>query len=93
MNYTMIIVQDGKKYFYTTDMVHAENALGIVKATLLEYSIYTATENDKLLCKLYRTKDGYWYDMPGQKTINALLSTLLKKTIDEYEKAKLLSIQ
>ena len=40
MSRTEIIVKDGNKYFYTTSSYNAENPLGVIKATLKEYSLY-----------------------------------------------------
>jgi len=84
-----IIVKDGNKYFYTTSFFNAENPLGIIKATLTEYSIYKINDGDVLVGKLYKTDEGNWYDLPdNNSTINKLLATFIKKAIDETEKEK-----
>jgi hypothetical protein len=82
-----IFVQDRNKYVYTTAFINAENPLGIVKATLKEYTLYKIAETEILIGKLYRTKEGNWYDMPGNTPINPLLRTMIKMAIDESEKA------
>ena len=86
MNQTEIIVKDGNTYVYTTSFINAENALGIIKATLKEYTLHRISETETFVGKLYRTKEGNWYDMPGDTRVNPLLSTLIKMAIDESEK-------
>lgn len=82
-----IIVQDGNRYVYTTTFTDARNPLGIIKATLKEYTIYKLAEPKSLIGKLYRTKEGNWYDMPGSTQINPLLRTMIKIAIDASEKS------
>lgn len=87
MEKTEIFVQDGNKYIYTIAFINAENPLGIVKATLKEYTLYKIAETELLIGTLYKTKEGNWYDMPGNTPINPLLRTMIKMAIDESEKA------
>jgi len=87
MEKTEIIVKDGNNYFYTTAYVNAENPLGIIKATLKEYTIFKVPDTETIIGTLYRTKDGNWYDMPGKAAINPLLRTMIKIAIEESEKA------
>lgn len=86
MEKTEIIVKDGNTYYYTTAFVNAENPLGIVKATLKEYTIFKVAEPESVIGKLYRTKDGNWYDLPNVVTINPLLRTMIKIAIEQSEK-------
>jgi hypothetical protein len=85
-----ILVQDGNRYAYTTSFINVENPLGIIKATLKEYTIYKIAETEILIGKLYRTKEGNWYDVPGNTPINPLLRTMVKMAIDESEKANII---
>jgi len=85
MNRTEIIVKDGNKYFYTISSYNAENPLGVIKATLKQYTLY---DSENLLGKLYKTDDGNWYDLPMTNSINSLLATFIKMAIDESEKTK-----
>jgi hypothetical protein len=48
----MITVKDGSKYFYTTLSFAATNALGAVKATLVEYALYNADNTEAPIGKL-----------------------------------------
>lgn len=86
MDRTEIIVKDGNRYVYTADFVNIENPLGVVKATLKEYSIYKLEDREIFIGKLYRTKEHSWYDMPDTASINPLLRTMIKMAIDESEK-------
>jgi hypothetical protein len=90
MEKTEIFVQDGNRYVYTTTFINAENPLGIVKATLKEYTIYKIAETEMVIGKLYRTKEGNWYDMPGNTPINPLLRTMIKMALDESEKTNVI---
>jgi len=83
---TEIVVKDGNRYAYTTSVTNAENALGIVKATLKEYALYKISDEEIFIGKLYRTKEGNWYDLPDAPAINPLLRTFIKMAIDESEK-------
>ena len=90
MEKTEIFVQNGNRYVYATTFINAENPLGIVKATLKEYTLYKIAETELLIGKLYKTKEGNWYDMPGNTPINPLLRTMIKMAIDESEKANMI---
>ena len=88
MNKTEIIVNDGNRYFFTTSSYSIENPLGIIKATLKEYSLYAVDNTEILIGKLYKTVEGNWYDLPTNKSIDSLRSTFIKKAIDDLEKTK-----
>ena len=83
-----INVKDGNKYWYTISSYNAENPLGVIKATLKEYSIYNLDDREIFIGKLYKTEEGNWYDLPMNNSINPLLTTLIKMAIDESEKTK-----
>jgi hypothetical protein len=86
MNKTKIIAKDGSKYFYTTSSYNAENPLGVIKATLTEYTLYKLDNSETPIGKLYKTDDGNWYDLSNNDSINSLLATSLKMAIDDLEK-------
>ncbi|MEP6844548.1 MAG: hypothetical protein ABI861_01025 [Panacibacter sp.] len=88
MDKTEITVKDGNVYTYSTALINAENPLGIVKATLVEYTVHKITDSEIFIGKLFRTKEGNWYDMPGNISINPLLKTMIKIAIEESEKSK-----
>ncbi len=86
MNKMEIKAKDGNTYYYTTSLFNAENPLGIIKATLTEYSLYK-NDGEMLIGKLYKTDEGNWYDLPDNNPFNPLLLTFIKMAIDESEKA------
>src|SRR5690349_1162466 len=88
MNTNKIVVRDGSKYFYTTAFCDVQNSLGVVKATLKEYTIYKAGESEIIIARLYKTTNGNWYDLQTETSIDALLATTLKMAIDESEKSE-----
>lgn len=56
-----LILEDGSAYFYTIQAVEITNTLGAVAAVLNEYFITSSTGETY---KLYKTKEGNWYDVP-----------------------------
>ncbi len=75
-----IILEDNSKFFYTIKSVEIANALGAVIAILEEYSITNINGENY---KLYKTKEGNWYDISETIPIenNAVLRAL-KLAID-----------
>ena len=70
-----LIIENSGQYFYSVKPVEITNALGTVIGTLLEYSISNmSTQN----YKLYKTKEGNWYDVPelNPATDNAVIASL-----------------
>jgi hypothetical protein len=56
-----IVLSDNSRFSYTIKQVEITNALGAAVAVLDEYFITdSAGEN----YKLYKTKEGNWYDVP-----------------------------
>jgi len=82
-----IILEDNSQYFYSVRPVEITNALGAVIATLKEYSISNVSAQ---IYKLYKTKEGNWYDIPEANPAadNAILMSL-KLTINSQENAAL----
>ena len=56
-----LILEDKSQYYYSIKPFKICNSLGAVMATLLEYSISNNTSQNY---KLYKTKEGNWYDIP-----------------------------
>lgn len=88
MSKTEIIEKDGSKYYYTISSHNIVNPLGVIKATLKEYSLYRIGSTEIAVGKLYKTDEGNWYDLPTNDSINSLLATSLKMAIDESENQK-----
>lgn len=79
-----ITLEDGSIYFYTVLPFELNNAVGNLIAVLQEYSL---TKKDDIIgefsCKLYRTKDGNWYDFEEPASVEEKKQIrLLKSAID-----------
>ena len=63
-----IILSDNSKFFYTISPFEMTDVLGHVVAILQEYTfIKIDKDNNELSYKLYRTKDGTWYEINSIK--------------------------
>ena len=75
-----IILGDGTQFLYTIKQVEITNIWGAAVAVLDEYSI---TNSAGVNYKLYKTKDGNWYDLPEANTgIAKSILLALKLKID-----------
>ena len=83
-----LILADNSQYLYSITPVEIRNSLGAVMATLFEYSISNNTSQNY---KLYKTKDGNWYDIQEANPASekALLMSL-KLAINSQEKSKII---
>lgn len=78
-----ILLDDGRKFQYVITKVEVQNVLGVVAAVLQEYFI---TSEDGLVYKLYKTREGNWYDLDSQNS--PLVQTILqrlKRVVEEVE--------
>jgi hypothetical protein len=82
-----ITLEDKSKYYYTVQPYELVNALGNIIAVLEEYS-FTKKENSQsaFSCKLYKTKEGNWYDIEDLDNItDKAVLRMLKTAIDAKE--------
>jgi hypothetical protein len=77
-----IVLGDNSRFSYTIKQVEITNILGAAVAVLDEYSITnSAGEN----YKLYKTKEGNWYDVPEtNKEADKSVLMSLKLGIDTF---------
>jgi hypothetical protein len=83
-------LDDGTVYYYSVSPYNFKNALGNDVAVLQEY-VFTkkGDDNGQFTCKLYRTKDGNWYDLEDAKTsTEKSISRLLKSAVDGTKNTK-----
>lgn len=75
-----IILSDNERFSYTIKQVEISNVLGAAVAVLDEYFVTnSAGEN----YKLYKTKEGNWYDVAeANKGVNKSILLALKLKID-----------
>lgn len=82
-----IILEDNSQFYYTISPYELANALGSIIAILHEYNFTKKSDNNgQFSCKLYRTKEGNWYDIEEVKigTEKSILR-MLKFAIDAQE--------
>jgi len=82
-----ITLEDNSQFYYTISPYELTNALGSIIAILQEYNFTKKDDNSgQFFCKLYRTKEGNWYDIEVAKigTEKGILR-LLKSAIDAKE--------
>ncbi len=61
--HSIILKTSNQTLYYSTVETVIRNPIGKVSATLIEYVITTDKEGaEDVLCKLYKTKEGFWYD-------------------------------
>ena len=73
-------------YYYTAEAV-IKNPVGKVSATLIEYTITGDTEDAAdIFCKLYKTKEGFWYDSSNwDSQLDTRTRYNIKVAIDDAE--------
>ena len=87
-----IILEDNSQFYYTITPYELTNALGNIIAVLQDYSFTKKDDNSgQSSCKLYRTKEGNWYDIEEAKidTEKGILR-MLKSAIDVKENGTIL---
>ena len=74
-----IILEDNILFYYTIKPYELTNALGNIIAVLQEYNFTKKDDNNgQFYCKLYKTKEGNWYDVSESISVenNAILRHL-----------------
>ena len=79
-----ITLEDNSQFYYTISPYELTNALGNIIAVLQEYNFTKKDDNNgQFSCKLYRTKEGNWYDIENSKIgIEKGILRMLKSAID-----------
>src|SRR5574340_958220 len=82
-----IILEDNSEFYYSINPYEMTNALGNIIAVLQEYNFTKKDDNSgQFFCKLYRTKEGNWYDIEEAKIVTEKsILRLLKSAIDAKE--------
>jgi len=81
---TLVLKDTIQTFYYHTQEADIKNSLGKVSATLTEYVIYTDKVN--IICRLYKTKEGYWYDpFESKEVIDNKTKQEIKAAIDVLE--------
>ena len=84
-----INLEDNSQFYYTISPYKLTNALGSIIAVLQEYNFTKMGDNNgQFSCKLYRTKEGNWYDIEEAKIVTEKsILRMLKSAIDTKEKS------
>ena len=82
-----IILEDNSEFYYTITPYELTNALGNIIAVLQEYNFTKKDDNNgQIFCKLYKTKEGNWYDIEEAKILTEKgILRMLKSAIDAKE--------
>lgn len=82
-----IILEDKSRYYYTVRPYELTNVLGHSVAVLQEYDFTKQDEGSgPFSCKLYKTKEGNWYDTGETKmAVEKHVMRMLKSAIDAKE--------
>ena len=66
-----INLEDNSLFYYTIKPYELTNALGNIIAVLQEYNFTKKGDNSgQFYCKLYKTKEGNWYDFDDAKSVS-----------------------
>jgi hypothetical protein len=87
-----ITLEDNTHFYYTINPYQLTNALGNIIAVLQEYNFTKKDDtNGQFCCKLYRTKEGNWYDFEEAKMdIGKGILRMLKSAVDAKENSAVL---
>ena len=87
-----IILEDNSQFYYIITPYELTNVLGNIIAVLQEYNFTKKDDNGgQFSCKLYKTKEGNWYDIEEVKmTIQTSVLRMLKLAVDVKENASVL---
>ena len=87
-----ITLEDNSQFYYTVTPYELTNALGHIIAILEEYNFIKKDDNSgQIFCKLYKTKEGNWYDIEEAKMLaEKTILRMLKSAIDATENDKIL---
>jgi len=82
-----VILEDNSQFYYTINPYELTNALGNIIALLQEYNFTKKDDNTgQFSCKLYKTKEGNWYDFEeAQIVAEKGVLRMLKSAVDAKE--------
>ena len=85
-------MEDNSQFNYTIIPYELTNALGNIIAVLQQYNFTKKDDNNgQFSCKLYKTKDGNWYDIEEAKIrAQKAILRMLKSAIDAKENGTIL---
>lgn len=87
-----ITLEDNSQFYYTISSHELTNSLGNIIAVLQEYNFANTVDfNGQFSGKLYKTKEGNWYDIEDVNIFSDKgIVRMLKSAIDAKEKKVIL---
>lgn len=84
---SIILKTSNQTLYYSTVEAVIKNPIGKISATLIEYVITIHKEDaSNIFCKLYKTKEGFWYDpVNPEDQIDIKTKHSIKAAIDAAE--------
>ncbi len=84
---SIILKTSNQILYYSTVEAVIKNPIGKISATLIEYVITIGKEDEaNIFCKLYKTKEGFWYDpTSSDDLIDTRTKHNIKAAIDAAE--------
>ena len=84
-----VVLEDSSIFYYSISPYDLKNALGHNIAVLQECNFAKkGEESGQNSCKLYKTKDGNWYDFEDAKSPGRTISRLLKSAVEAKENSE-----
>ena len=82
-----ITLEDNSQFYYTITPYELTNPLGNLIAVLQEYNFTKKGDNNgQFSCRLYRTKEGNWYNIEDEKMVTEKgILRMLKSALDAKE--------
>lgn len=82
-----VTLENNTRFSYTISPYELRNSLGAVVAILQQYNFTRSDINDgALYCRLYKTKEGYWYDISDDEMVaDKNILRMLKTALDNQE--------
>lgn len=81
-----IVLDNGQRFYYTVRPFEMKNSLGKVIGILQEYEIHSSSEMfDEFPYKLYKTKEGNWYEIESENSGTNKIVRELKSIISALE--------
>ncbi len=84
---SIVLNTSNQTLYYSTAETEIRNPIGKVSATLIEYVITADKEDaEDIFCKLYKTKEGFWYDpVYSAEQVDNITKHSIKAAIDAAE--------
>jgi len=84
---SIILKTSNQVLYYFTEEAVIKNPIGKISATLVEYIITNGNEDSSdVFCKLYKTKEGFWYDPScPNDCVDIKTKHYIKAAIDDAE--------